>query len=162
MAIVEESRMLSHINAANPHSGSQPTIPLGTTAQYFRGDRTWQDLPTAVRNAPSTGLSTTDVAELAAGNTILQNLGRARNRINQRPIRPQTGSGIGQWYSLNRNALTAALILPVGGTWAAYIWIMRVGDINSVTGDVRVTSGGATLHGADASVRTVGFAWRIT
>ena len=57
------------------------TFASGTTAQYRRGDNTWQDLPTAVRNAPSTGLAASE-SELTAGATIIQNLGRAMGRIN--------------------------------------------------------------------------------
>lgn len=34
----------AHLDAENPHSGSEPTILAGNTAQYYRGDKTWQTL----------------------------------------------------------------------------------------------------------------------
>lgn len=40
-------------------SGKEGTITAGTSSQYYRGDKTWQDLPTAVRSAISaTGCAT--------------------------------------------------------------------------------------------------------
>jgi len=37
-----QTNLNTHVNAANPHSGSEPRINAGTTAQFWRGDKTWQ------------------------------------------------------------------------------------------------------------------------
>ena len=48
-------------------SGTEPAITPGTTAQYWRGDKTWQDFNTAARNAIS--LTTTGSSGAATYNS---------------------------------------------------------------------------------------------
>lgn len=62
-------------------SGKQPTISAGTTAQYWRGDKTWRDFFTDVRAATLTGLSTATNAVIDAADTVLVALGKLQAQI---------------------------------------------------------------------------------
>lgn len=62
-------------------NGKQATIAAGTTAQYRRGDNTWQDFFTDVRAATLTGLSTATNAVIAATDTVLGALGKLQAQV---------------------------------------------------------------------------------
>jgi hypothetical protein len=62
--------------------GKEGTITSGTTAQYWRGDKSWRDFATDVRAAVLTGLSTASSAALAATDTVLAALGQLQAQIN--------------------------------------------------------------------------------
>lgn len=72
---------------ANPHAttavqvGAEPTITGGTTAQYWRGDKTWRDFFTDVRAATLTGLSTATNAVVTAADTVLVAIGLLQKQI---------------------------------------------------------------------------------
>lgn len=76
----------------------EDAIAAGTTAQYWRGDKTWQDLPAAVRAALLTGLSTASSADVAATDTVLAAIGKL-----------QAGK-------VPRDSATGAARLPAGTT----------------------------------------------
>ena len=59
----------------------EPPIAAGTTAQYWRGDKTWRDFATDVRGAVLTGLSTATNAVVAATDTVLQAIGKLQKQI---------------------------------------------------------------------------------
>src|SRR5690606_16972103 len=59
----------------------EPPITAGTTAQYWRGDKTWRDFATDVRAAVLTGLSTATNAVVAATDTVLQAIGKLQKQI---------------------------------------------------------------------------------
>ena len=61
--------------------GAEPTIAGGTAAQFWQGDKTWQDFATAVRAAVLTGLSTATSAVIAATDTVLGALGKLQAQI---------------------------------------------------------------------------------
>lgn len=63
-------------------SAKEPAFAAGTTAQYRRGDKTWQDLATAVRAAVMTGLSTATAAAVAATDTLLSAIGKLQAQVN--------------------------------------------------------------------------------
>ncbi len=52
-------------------STKEPAIASGTTVQYFRGDKTWADLETAVRSTSLTGLTTGSASAVTASDTVL-------------------------------------------------------------------------------------------
>lgn len=52
-------------------SGKEPTISAGTSAQYWRGDKTWRDFSTDVRAATLTGLSTATNSAVTEDDTVL-------------------------------------------------------------------------------------------
>lgn len=62
-------------------TGREPAFAAGTTAQYRRGDKTWQDLATAVRAAVMTGLSTATATAVAATDTLLAAVGKLQAQI---------------------------------------------------------------------------------
>src|SRR3546814_17196098 len=59
----------------------QEAIAAGTTAQYFRGDKTWRDFFTDVRAATLTGLSTVSGAIISATDTVLGALGKLQKQV---------------------------------------------------------------------------------
>lgn len=62
-------------------AGKEPAITAGTTAQYWRGDKTWRDFATDVRGAVLTGLSLATSAVIAATDTVLQAFGKLQAQI---------------------------------------------------------------------------------
>lgn len=62
-------------------SGKEPTISAGTTAKYWRGDKTWRDFATDVRAAPLTGLSTSTNAAIVATDTVLVAQGKLQAQV---------------------------------------------------------------------------------
>lgn len=62
--------------------GKEPTIAVGTTAQYRRGDKTWRDFATDVRAAVLTGLSTATSAVVAATDSVVVAIGKLQAQIN--------------------------------------------------------------------------------
>lgn len=59
----------------------EPAIASGNTAQYWRGDKTWQSFATAVRASVLTGLSTATNAVIAATDTVLSAFGKLQRQI---------------------------------------------------------------------------------
>lgn len=59
----------------------EASIAAGTTAQYFRGNKTWRDFFTDVRAATLTGLSTATNAAITAADTVLAALGKLQKQI---------------------------------------------------------------------------------
>lgn len=59
----------------------EPTIAAGTTAQYWRGDKSWRDFATDVRAAVLTGLSTASAAAIAASDSLLSALGKLQAQV---------------------------------------------------------------------------------
>jgi hypothetical protein len=59
----------------------EPVIEAGTTAQYWRGDKTWRDFATDVRASLLTGLSTATNAAIGAADTILTALGKLQAQV---------------------------------------------------------------------------------
>lgn len=62
-------------------AGREPAIAAGTTAQYRRGDKTWQDFATAVRASVMTGLSTVTATAVSATDTLLAAIGKLQAQI---------------------------------------------------------------------------------
>jgi microcystin-dependent protein len=59
----------------------EPSIAVGTTAQYWRGDKSWRDFMTDVRASTLTGLSTATNAVISATDTVLSGLGKLQKQI---------------------------------------------------------------------------------
>ena len=62
-------------------AGREPAITAGTTAQYWRGDKSWRDFFTDVRAATLTGLSTGTSAVITATDTVLTMAGKLQKQI---------------------------------------------------------------------------------
>jgi hypothetical protein len=65
-------------------NAKENSITAGTTAQYFRGDKTFQDFETATRSTVLTGLPTLTNTAISATDTILQAFAEAQGQINAR------------------------------------------------------------------------------
>jgi len=63
-------------------NGKEPTITAGTNTDYWRGDKSWQDLGGAVRGTALTGLSTTTSAAITATDSVLVAAGKLQAQIN--------------------------------------------------------------------------------
>lgn len=77
-------------------SGKEPGLTAGTTAQYYRGDKSWQTLDSAAVSentnlyftdaraiaAPLTGIDTTQTTAITAADSVLVGLGKAQGQIN--------------------------------------------------------------------------------
>lgn len=73
----------------------EPAITGGTSAQYWRGDKTWRDFATDVRAAVLTGLSTATSTVVAATDTILVAIGKLQAQITLRaPLASPTLTGV--------------------------------------------------------------------
>lgn len=84
----------------------EPNIASGTTAQYWRGDKTWQDLMTAVRNTVLTGLSTSTNAAISDSNTAIQAFGRLQAQITSRL--PLSGGTMTGSIDMGSNKITSS------------------------------------------------------
>lgn len=62
-------------------STKEPAFAAGTTAQYLRGDKTWQNFATAVRASVMTGLSTVTTTAVLATDTLLAAIGKLQAQI---------------------------------------------------------------------------------
>lgn len=76
--VIAESQVT---NLVTDLAAKEPTIAAGTTAQYWRGDKTFTDLMTDVRATTLTGLSVTGGAVVST-DTILQAFGKVQNQLN--------------------------------------------------------------------------------
>lgn len=81
------------VNAVDS-TAREPAIAAGTTAQYWRGDKSWRDLFTDVRAATLTGLSTATNAVVSATDTVLGALGKLQKQVsdNLTTLTSHTGS----------------------------------------------------------------------
>lgn len=61
--------------------GKEATIAAGTTAHYWRGDKTWRDLATDVRAAVLTGLSTATATVVGATDSVLVATGKLQAQV---------------------------------------------------------------------------------
>lgn len=62
-------------------AAKQDAIGAGTTAQFWRGDKTWQDLAATVRAVALTGIILTSNAAITATDTVLSALGKLQKQI---------------------------------------------------------------------------------
>lgn len=64
----------------------EPIVSKGTTSQYYRGDKTFQDFSTSVRGSALTGLSLTSTlnSTITASDTVLKALGKLQVQLNNK------------------------------------------------------------------------------
>lgn len=95
-AAVGTSTLLARQDHVHPaDTGREPAIAVGTTAQFWRGDKTWQDFAAAVRGSALTGLSTVTSTVVAAADTILVAIGKLQAQITLRaPLADPTFTGV--------------------------------------------------------------------
>jgi len=80
--VVGIGKLQAHLTANDTAiSGKEPTIESGTTAQYWRGDKSWQNLNSAVIGSTLTGLDTSTNSAIAATDTILAAFGKLQAHL---------------------------------------------------------------------------------
>lgn len=120
----------------------EPVITAGTSAQYWRGDKSWQDFATDVRAATLAGLSTATNAVITAADTALAALGKL-----QAQITGHTGASSGA------HAATAISNTPSGNIAATTVQA-AINELDSekqatlVSGTNIKTAGGQNLVGS--------------
>lgn len=92
--------------------GAEPAITAGTTAQYHRGDKTWQDFAVSVRAAVLTGLSTATNAAVAATDSILAAIGKLQAQISARLTAGNIKAGTNVTVSSSGNDVTVNADIP--------------------------------------------------
>lgn len=119
-ADIAQSKIL---NLTTDLNGKEGTITAGTTAQYFRGDKTWATLSTTnvpegtnlyfldarVRGALMAGYATGSALPLSASDTLIQALGKLEGNINSL-------SSDGRWTKSGSNISYSAGNVGIGGT----------------------------------------------
>lgn len=103
-------------------NGKEPTISAGTTAQYWRGDKTWQDFVTAARASVSagTGLNYASGAFSANFGTAAGTIAQGNDsRINNGQTAFSWGNHASAGYVPGSRTLTAGTGLTGGGDLTA-------------------------------------------
>lgn len=144
--------------------GAEPTVAAGTTAQFWRGDKTWVDFATTVRATVLTGLSLASAAAITAADTLLSALGKLQAQINANvaAIAAKLDSSLVSAFALtvldDANAAAARVTLEampdrlvVAGTNADYSYVAA--DANVARGKTTST---ARIYTVDCSLLTVG------
>lgn len=114
-----------YLLASTAASTYEPIISLGTTSQYWRGDKTWQDLGSAVRSSLLTGLNITG-GTIVATDSVLQAFGKIQNQIN--------GVVNGVTYQGTWNASTNSPSLSSGVGTKGHYYVVSVAGSTSIDG----------------------------
>lgn len=142
----------------NMIAGKEPVITAGTTSQYWRGDKSWQTLNTAVvpesgnlyftearvRATPLTGFAVGANSALAAADTILTAFGKVQGQLNNKLASTAT--------AVAATKLATARAFSIGGsTGLSAAGISFDGTANvalSLTGVLNTANGGTGLTDA--------------
>ena len=89
-------------------AAKEPTITAGTTSQFWRGDKSWQDLAAAVRAAVLTGLSTATSTVVGAADSVLVAIGKLQAQVSLRaPIAAPSFTGTATFQGLKESPVVA-------------------------------------------------------
>ena len=89
-------------------AAKEPTITAGTTAQFWSGDKSWQDLAAAVRAAVLTGLSTATSTVVGAADSVLTAIGKLQAQVSLRaPIAAPSFTGTATFQGLKESPVVA-------------------------------------------------------
>lgn len=122
-AIVATDTLLSALGKVQAQlNAKEPTITAGTTAQFWRGDKSWQDLATAVRAVVLTGISFASSAAVTAADSILTAIGKlqAQNTEQDTAI-----TNLQNYNTTQDNAIAAAV-----PTWTINAWSTNTAPTN--------------------------------
>jgi hypothetical protein len=75
------SALSGDITLSNGDIGSEPAISPGSSAQYFRGDKSWQEFDATVRASALTGLSTDTNSPITAYDSTLSAFGKLQAQV---------------------------------------------------------------------------------
>lgn len=130
----------------------EPLIAAGTADQFYRGDKTWQDLASAVRAASLPGLSTANSSAVVASDTLLVGVGKLQAQVNNRL--PLSGgklsgalgreyvagtSGLQRFqdlaaYTSNASSVTGTIKVTLPFSWTSTMMNVRIAGFNYVNG----------------------------
>ena len=89
-------------------AAKEPTITAGTTAQFWRGDKSWQDLAAAVHAAVLTGLSTATSTVVGAADSVLTAIGKLQAQVSLRaPIAAPSFTSTATFQGVRETLTTA-------------------------------------------------------
>lgn len=107
--------------------GKEAAVTAGTTAQYWRGDKTWRDFATDVRAAVLTGFSTAVSTAVAATDSVLDALGKLQAQVSLRAlIASPSFTGTATFQGVRETFITA-------NTGTAYTVANTAGSILNLT-----------------------------
>jgi len=106
----------------------EPAIAAGTTAQYWRGDKSWRDFATDVRATLATGLSLATSQVIAATDTVILALGYLQAQI--------TAIGVANSTAV-KTALNASGSAPI---YACRAWVDYNGATNAVVASGNIST----------------------
>jgi len=109
----------------------EPAITSGTTAQYWRGDKSWRDFFTDVRAATLTGLSLATSQAIAATDTVLQALGYLQAQVTA--IGTANSTAVKTALNASGSAPIYAARGFVGFNGAGTVSIRSSGNIQTIT-----------------------------
>lgn len=90
--------------------GKEPTIPVGTSAQFWSGAKSWVDFGNTVRSTVLTGVVLTNSAVISATDTFLAAMGKLQAQITARALKGANSD------ITSLSGLTTALSIAQGGT----------------------------------------------
>ncbi|MFZ0052039.1 MAG: tail fiber protein [Desulfobaccales bacterium] len=134
--------VLGTLGAAN--LGLEPAISLGTTSQYWRGDKTWQTLPTGL-SYPGAGVANSN------GNSWLTSyqVGTAANDLVQLNSSAQLPAVDGsQLTNLPAASIPAGVIVPYAGSTAPSGWLLCYGQQVSTSTYANLYAAIGTTYGS--------------
>jgi hypothetical protein len=159
---------LSNLSYATAgHTGFEPTITAGTAAQYWRGDKTWQSIPSGTwgaiigtltdqgdlttalgLKAPLAGanLTGTTTAELLSVDNITINTNTISSTSGNINITPVTGSNItlDGTIAIDAGVITGITSLGVTGTRVTAGFFVDLTVTNDIAGDITGSAASAT------------------
>lgn len=146
---------------------AEPSVAAGSTAQYYRGDKTWQALDAAVRAIAMTGLSVATGGNVAATDSLLAAIGKLQNQITAL----QAQGGLVDWtpvtanmvasnhgrLAVNTSAAAVTVTLPANPTSGQWVEFIDGGGAFA-TNNLTVARNGQTIMGLaeDMTVSTNG------
>lgn len=122
-AIVATDTLLAALGKVQAQlNAKEPTITAGTTAQFWRGDKTWQDLATAVRAVVLTGISFASSVAVTAADSILTAIGKlqAQNTAQDTAIGTKANLSGGNTFSGTQTFSGTGKIFTIGDDAAFY------------------------------------------
>lgn len=102
-------------------AGKEPAITAGTSTDFWRGDKTWQNFGNATRAQVLTGLGTPTNTAIAAADTILAAFAKLQGQVTARMTNPMTAAG-----DMIRGGTSGAPERVAAGT-NGYVWTMVAG-----------------------------------
>jgi microcystin-dependent protein len=124
--------------------GHEPAISLGTTSQYWRGDKTWQTLPAGL-SYPGAGVPNSTGSAWGTSYTV----GTAANNLVQLNGSAQLPAVDGsQLTNLPSSSMPAGVIVPFAGSTAPTGWLLCYGQQVSTTTYANLYAAIGTTYGS--------------